>query len=344
MAEGRPLRVLHLLGVDDSRTVRVARLSPVLDRRRYEYVGNVELRGVLAGSGFEVSTLLCGPIPSDRPRLDDFDVAVNAVCDADTNGGALDAVAELVASAGLPVVNNPISVKRTTRDRVAAVLDGTPDLVVPRTARIKPRYTTEVEDLAAAAGIHFPFLFREAGTHGGERLIVLRSGADLRQLEQFAFDGRPFYVTEFVDARSTDGLYRKHRTLVVGGQAFPKHLIASPEWNVHADSRPYMAARPALADEEERFVEGDVPTGFHAAFAAMHARLQLDYFGADHAIDSAGRVVIFEVNACFRPLAGSASESAVPSHEASTQRIRRALADVVRRRAAERAVHPVEDA
>ena len=336
MADAPALRVLHLLGIDDTRTIRVARLSPAVARRRYEYVGNVELRGVLEGSGFAVSTLLCGPMPSDRPKLDGFDVAVNAVCDADTNAGALDAAAELVSGAGLPVVNDPRKVKLTTRDRVAASLRDTPGAVVPTTTRISPRYTSDVVGLAAAAGVSFPFLFREAGTHGGERLIVVRSDADLRQLEQFAFDGRDFYVTEFVDARSPDGLHRKHRTLVIGGEAFPKHLIASPDWNVHANSRPFMATRPELAVEEERFVDGDVPAGFRDVFRAMHDRLQLDYFGADHAIDSDGRIVVFEVNACFRPLAGSASESAIPSHEASTARIRRALADVVRRRAAER--------
>ena len=336
MPDGQPLRVLHLIGVDDTRTVRVARLSPAPARRRYEYVGNVELRGILEGSGFDVSTLLCGPIPGDRARVDAFDVAVNAVCDADTNAGALEAVAAIVADAGLPVVNDPHRVLVTTRDRIAAALRDTPGVVVPRTARITPQYTSEVEDLAAAESVEFPFLFREAGTHGGERLVVVRERADLRRLEQFAFDGRAFYVTEFVDVRSPDGLYRKHRTLVIGGRAFPKHLIVSTNWNVHASSRPFMASRPALGAEEDRFVDGDVPAGFHDAFTAIHERLRLDYFGADHAIDADGRVVVFEVNACFRPLVGSESESAIPSHAASTERIRQALADVVRRRAAER--------
>lgn len=335
MAEAGRVRVLHLVGLDDACQAQVTRLSTDPTRTSFAYLGNVELQGLLDGSGFEVVTVVCGRVRSERPRLRGFDVLLNAVCDADTNAASLDVVERIAGRLDIPVLNAPSLVRATTRDRVSELLAGAPGAVVPRTVRVRPRYTSEVERLVADGGVRYPFLFREAGTHGGTQLTLVEGAADLHELEQFAFDGRSFYATEFVDIRSPDGLCRKHRTLVIDGEAFPKHLIVSGDWNVHARSRPFMAERPALLTEEERFVEGDVPAGFRDTVRAMHDRVRLDYFGIDHGFDTDGRIVVFEVNACFRPLTGSDSASAIPSHQASTARIKAALADMVRRRATE---------
>lgn len=335
MADEGRVRVLHLVGLDDRCHALVTRLSTDPNRTTFAYLGNVELQGLLDGSGFEVVTVVCGRVRSERPRLHGFDVVLNAVCDADTNAASLDVVERIAGRLGIPVLNAPASVRATTRDRVSELLAGAPGAVVPRTVRVRPRYTSEVERLVADGGVGYPFLFREAGTHGGTQLSLVEATAGLRGLEQFAFDGRSFYATEFADFRSADGLWRKYRTLVIGGEAFPKHLIVSEDWNVHARSRPFMAERPALVAEEERFVDGDVPAGFRAACAAIHDRVGLDYFGVDHGIDGDGRIVVFEVNACFRPLAGAAAESAIASHQGSTARIKEALAALVRRRATE---------
>lgn len=60
-------------------------------------------------------------------------------------------------------------------------------------------------------------------------------------------------------------------------------------------------------------------------FLAIHDCLGLDYLGVDFAIDEEGRVVLFEANACVRPLLGQAAHSEIPSHRRSTERIRAAL-------------------
>src|SRR5439155_1080338 len=82
-----------------------------------------------------------------------------------------------------------------------------------------------------------PFLFRQVGSHGGQDLALVGDRDDLDRLEQFALDGRDFYVTEFVDFRSPDGLYRKYRVLVIDGVPYAKHMIASDSWNIHAEDR-----------------------------------------------------------------------------------------------------------
>jgi hypothetical protein len=219
---------------------------------------------------------------------------------------------------------------------VAARLAGVPGAVVPRTARVEPAGAADVVARAAAAGVAPPFLVREAGTHGGHQLTLVEGGDDLGELERFAFDGRSFYVTEFVDFASPDGLYRKHRALVIDGEPMAKHLIVSDHWNVHSRSRTFMATRPDLEAEEERFVTA-MPDAVAAALRAVHERLPLDYLGADFGIDADGGVVVFEVNCCFRPLVGAATESAIASHQDSTARLKAAFAGLVARRAADAA-------
>jgi len=321
------LRVLHLIGVDDTRTVKVSFLSPDPSRLRYGCAGNVELAPLVDGDRFELVPLLCGDIPSESAEVTRLDVALNAICDPDTNGDSLRAAARVVRKLGIGVVNHPAKVAATCRDAVSRTLAGLPGVVVPATVKLAPSYISEVEHLLDADAVPLPFLFREAGSHGGHALVRIDHRGQLRNLERFAFDGRRFYATEFVDFRSDDGLYRKYRALVVGGAVHRKHLIISDDWNIHSRSRAFMADRPDLQAEEDAWVEdGTVDL---APFSAMHARLGLDFFGVDYGVLPDGRMVLFEVNACARALQTGATTSAIGSHQDAIDRIKESLAAVL---------------
>ncbi|WP_436796088.1 ATP-grasp domain-containing protein [Actinospongicola halichondriae] len=315
------VRVLHLLGVSDDKQIRVTRLSGDQARMGFQSMGNVEIRSLVDDDTFDVASLLVGEVESEALRLDGFAVVLNAVCDPDTNLGALSVASKIVDALGVPVFNDPSKVAGLTRDAVAEALDGVDGLVVPRTTRIQPSRVRDVVSMATAAGLALPILVREAGTHGGHKLALIRGEEDNDLLEQFAFDGRWFYATEFVDTRSPDGLHRKYRVLVVDGEPVAKHLIASQAWNVHARDRASVVDHPDLRAEDDVFVSG-LPAAMEPVFRAMDERLDLDYFGADFGLDEDGAVVLFEANACVRALAGSATESEIPSHHAATERIR----------------------
>ncbi len=318
------VRVLHLLGVSDDKQLRVTRLAGDQARMQFQSVGNVEIRSLVDDDTFDVASLLVGEVDSDPLRLDGFSVVLNAVCDPDTNLGALSVVSRIVGALDIPVFNDPARVAGLTRDAVADALDGIDGLVVPRTARIQPARVRDVIDMATTAGLALPVLVREAGTHGGHKLALVRGEEDHDLLEQFAYDGRWFYVTEFVDTQGNDGLYRKHRVLVVDGEPVAKHLIASQGWNVHARDRASVVDHPDLRAEDDAFVSG-LPPAMEAVFRAMDERLGLDYFGADFGLDENGAVVLFEANACVRALVGDATQSEIPSHHAATERIRSLL-------------------
>src|SRR5438270_862921 len=98
----------------------------------------------------------------------------------------------------------------------------------PAPSRWKYRSPGKVPPMAADAVVRPPLIVREAGSHAGKGLTLIADSDATDELERFAFDGRDLYVTAYVDFRSSDGLYRKYRVLVVDGVPFPRHMVASP--------------------------------------------------------------------------------------------------------------------
>lgn len=117
-----------------------------------------------------------------------------------------------------------------------------------------------------------------------------------------------YIAIEFVDYRSADGLYRKHRVWSFGGRQVFRHLATTDQWIVHVTpGNEYMIDRPDLIEEEVRLMErpeGAFPDQVHAIIAEINERLRLDCFGVDFGFHPDGRMVLFEANAAmtFFPL------------------------------------------
>ena len=95
-------------------------------------------------------------------------------------------------------------------------LQGIPRVHMPRTQRFRPNSPDEVFSRATAEGFDFPFIVRVAGLHGGVSMVKVDSREAYSALHALPFDGREFYLAEFVDYRSKDGLFRKlHRIRIV---------------------------------------------------------------------------------------------------------------------------------
>jgi glutathione synthase/RimK-type ligase-like ATP-grasp enzyme len=334
------IRVAHVLGIDDSNRVEVALLSPDITRARHKYTGNVDLRALLDPAEFEILDIICGGMRADPLRLQGIQVILNAVCDPDTNKKALTVVSRMREQLGVPVVNSPERVLQTTRDTLYRTLAGQPGVHMPFTARIQPRYRNDVPAMAAAAGVRMPFLVREAGTHGGTNLTIVDDATRLDELDKFPFDGRDFYVTEYVEFRSPDGLYRKYRVVIIGGLPIARHMIAKQDWNIHADDRPaLMNGRPDLQREEEQFLRDFSPERY-PVFNTLPPKLGLDYFGMDFGFDDSGDMVVFETNSCFRAVIEGEPEGSIPYHRELIERIKGALGDLIRTRVSEAPATP----
>ncbi len=207
-----------------------------------------------------------------------YDVLFNAVSDPDAAPHALALATRLAPAIGLPVVNSPLAMPDTTRERMAARLAGIPGLHVPRTVRC---------DRAGLAGLGWgePVLVRGVGSHGGRNLAVAHTPEELHQAAS-SLPCDEVYVTEFVDFQSGGGLYRKLRIVFVDGQPYPVHLAIGDHWLSHY-FRTAMANRPDWRAEEAAFLAGHeayLGRGICRALGEVQARVGLDFFGIDGAI------------------------------------------------------------
>jgi tetratricopeptide (TPR) repeat protein len=228
------------------------------------------------------------------------DIIVNLICDADQGGEALTATADIIERLGRPTINHPHRIHGTNRDAAAKLLADIPRCRVPRAMRTTRERLVAADTPAGLEqdGFALPLLLRVAGTHGGEAFEKIENRDDLAKFLR-AHDGPDFYVTEYLDYASADGLFRKYRFVFTDQDILPYHLAIGHGWKVHH----YTTAmdRHAWMQDEEKAFLADPGAVFspahHDALAAIRAAIGLEFFGIDCALDRDGDIVVFEVNA-----------------------------------------------
>lgn len=285
----------------------------------------------------EIVPLLVTPDYLSRNWRYDFgriDVLFNSLADPDVNASALLVAISALADVSRPIVNDPRHVVRTRRDIVPGLLHGIDGIVVPRTIRLMPGQLAS--QVAAEHGLRYPLLLRSAGSHTG---LGLQRAAAPSDLDAAIADGRvtpPAYITEFVDCRGADGLYRKMRLMICGETVLMRHHLFSPDWLVHAAAQAFMETRPDLLELERRAAADPVtvlPPGGRELLTEIKRRVGLDYFGIDCGPLPDGRLAIFEVNAVMNMLPASRHPVRGPLTVAAIGRIAQALNELVRVRA-----------
>lgn len=233
-----------------------------------------------------------------RPNLARYHIVLNLITEPEQNDRVLDNLKRLLRGFSGKVVNRPEAVLRSTRDQVAKRLADIPGLLVPKVIRLRKADPAKLGDKLDRAGMQFPLILREPGTHLGT------SQARFDDLDAMALamaPGTEYIATQFVDYRSADGLYRKCRVWFIGPHSIFRHQFASDHWNVHnKDGIRFMADRPDLLAEEAALFaipEGAFPPEVGQVLAAVRERIDLDYFGIDFGIMPDGRVILFEANA-----------------------------------------------
>ncbi|HMI40043.1 MAG TPA: hypothetical protein VK485_02285 [Sphingomicrobium sp.] len=235
-----------------------------------------------------------------RPELSSYLCLLNMITEPEHNNRVLDNLRKLLRDLPGKVINRPEAVLKSTRDQVARQLSGVPGLCVPRTIRLRTNKPAIAIQTIRKAGLQFPVILREAGTHTG-KIVGLFGGLD--ELEPALAGGEDHIATEFVDFKSDDGLYRKYRVFFIGKQMIFRHMLVSDGWNVHAkDRKRFMAERPELVSEEERMFaspDGAFAPEVREVLKTVRERIALDYFGMDFGIAADRRVVLFEANAAM---------------------------------------------
>jgi len=299
--------------------------------------GNTPIQDMISFSNYESNILILLPdaeydVSFLKSRAD---VVVNLISDVDCSGSALAQVADLVTHLNKPLVNDPAKVLITDRENVACLLATTENCRIPVTRRYASEPLLKLIQ-SQSLDISFPLIIRVAGTHGGDEMERLSAPQELEAFVRARSESE-FYVSEFIDYRSADGLFRKYRFIFVGDEILPYHLAISDQWKVHHASTE-MANHAWMQAEEERFLQHPETVFGPEAFGALRAiqsKLGLDYFGIDCALDSEGSVVVFEVNASMLV---HLRNDAFPYKNGPVQRIKAAFASMLKQKAASTAV------
>jgi glutathione synthase/RimK-type ligase-like ATP-grasp enzyme len=329
-------KATFLFGLPDSRAVRVGGVDNKGDLV-YSWPGNSDFNNYIKTPGLTKKFISVIWHAEPQRNIEKPDIIINCINDADISKKSLNIAIQITNSIrqrwpDVKVFNNPSAIARTTRDKIYEQFHHLPDLYIPKVIRIAPSGADEVLELAAKAKLDFPFLMRECGAHESTGLQVIRNQEDRVRLEKYAYDGREFYLTEFVNNKNSEGFYNKVRFVIIGGKIYARHFMTSPQWMVHADVHyHYMAENEAAKKAEQNFI-GNYKTIISsqalAALEKINADLGLDYLGFDVAPMPDGRLLVFEINVAQNALLSIDFEK-FPYMKENKERIVQGLNDTV---------------
>ncbi len=265
--------------------------------------GNTPVEFLLADQSVGLTTLYVLPDTPLPDPLPPHDVAFVAA-PGDTDGARtfLTQIAQHVENWPRPVLNQPKHIMALERDELCRTLDPVPGVICPPTLRCSrdevAAFAQETEKPADDFTLFkFPLLVRPVGSHAGRGLVKLEGPADVEPYLGGCSD-EEFFLSQFINYSSADGLFRKYRIVLIDGRPYPVHMAISDQWAIwylNAD----MAESVDKRSEEAQFFGGfEIEFGArHAkAFGALSSALQLDYFGIDCAETQDGDLVVFEAD------------------------------------------------
>jgi hypothetical protein len=261
--------------------------------------GNIPTTSILDDRHFQ-TTVLVAEYHDPNVPLPPHDLVFNSIGDADLCREGLEAALAVLARTDRLVINHPQAVLKTRRTANVERLRDLPGVVVPRMATLPRRVlaSSEAAVVVAGAGFSFPFLVRALGFHTG---IFFERVDNLEELTAAAakFPGDDLCLIEQLDARDSDGFFRKCRVMMIDRKIYPLHLAISRHWKVHyfradmAESAEHRAKDAAFLSDSDTFVGARGMAGLQR----INAALDLDYCGVDFAVNADGDILLFEANA-----------------------------------------------
>lgn len=236
---------------------------------------------------------------SIRHDISKVDVFWNRISDADLNPELIAVADRFVRQSNRNVIDAPANMSGSRRHRVSEKLASLEGVRMPKTLLLRMPDRHRVARQLAAVDFRFPAILRAAGTHSGEIVALIDDIDGASPI--FGDRKNEYYITEFVDVRGSDDLYRKSRFFVVGDRIIVRQHIIAKNWNIHgASSREYMVHHPELLDEARKVLIGQVDSLKDETLRALHLirdTMDLEYFGIDACVMPDGSLTVFEANA-----------------------------------------------
>ncbi len=264
-------------------------------------MANVPLECLLEQTDIELHLYYVSTETLPHEALPPHDLLFVAIGESTQNQPLLAAWQQALTHWPVPVLNLPQQIAQTARDTAAQRLQHLPGVLMPLTWRIeRPLLAQLAAGVTPAAcqlpELTWPLLVRPVDSHAGHALTLTPDATTLAaQLPELP--GEHFFIAPFIDYRSADGLFRKYRVVLIGGQPFGVHMGISSAWMIHYLNAG-MAEDAAKRAEEAAFLTNfaDFAQRHRAALRAIHEQMGLDYLGIDCAELPDGRLLIFEVD------------------------------------------------
>lgn len=188
-----------------------------------------------------------------------------------------------------PVINYPLNVKKCGRVQLYNTLCNVDGIHIAKTK------------VVCSTDVFFNdevFVIRPVGTHSGKGFQLITSRKELNIYLSGYHLKQDFYVSDYVDYKSSDGYFRKYRIVLIGGEPFVCHLAISEHWVVN-----YIGARMDLSEakrNEEKLEMLDFEFRFglkhKSAFRSFHEHIDLDYVVLDCFETKDNKLLIFEAD------------------------------------------------
>lgn len=300
---------------------------------KYEGNTNIDLR--IDKTQFDQRGIFINPLafPHVYKLLEKVDGPIfNAITDPDISPLCLAALNKALKQAPRSIINHPQGILQTRRDEVAKKLAGIEGLVVPKCARVISRKVADIAAAVQMAKMRYPLIVRSIAAHNQQHLLKINAPEELRLAEKLP--GKGWYITEYIECRSLDGLYRNYRFFVFStGKIVPRHVDIGPDWKVGIHVRKsFMADRKDLLDEVLAYVnnfEEIVGAGRLKTLQTIRSRLGLDYLGIDCNLLPSGELLLFEANVAMNADAGKSPDGKFEHLEITLEQLNHAFTELI---------------
>lgn len=223
---------------------------------------------------------------------------VNMCTDADEYKHSLVGLDEAFGSKAR-IFNHPRSIAMSRRDISARLLEGIPNLIVPKCVAFKADQNDSFQKTFAKEGFTYPVLIRPATSQSGQDLVKIDHPFDWPKAYQSHWYRKQHFMTQFLDFKQDNGRYVKIRIAVIGEQIFLRAYGEDTQWIIGHPGKeeqkvPVSELWKTLAQKHDEFPLWEAA---NRVGHEIRKRAKLDFFGIDLGVINRETFVLFEANA-----------------------------------------------
>lgn len=223
---------------------------------------------------------------------------INTCTDADEYKNSLVGLDEAFGDK-IAIFNHPRSICMSRRDLSAKLLEGIPNLIVPKCVYFLAEDAQSFQKTFEKEGFTYPILVRPATSHTGEDMFKVDHPFDWPKVYKSHWYMKHHFMTQFVDFKQKNNRYLKIRIAVIGDKISLRAYGEDTQWRL---GHPGVAEEETPTSEQWRNLvhQYDAFPSWESANRIGHEirkRAKLDFFGIDLGVVDPNTFVLFEANA-----------------------------------------------